>query len=108
MLLFFGLSVNVNRNRYIIDREAFYSTIMQLPLDLFNQWKSIHDRICSAYDELWLCIRDVLCADAPEGHVPEDMEDETGIDTKEILSYSWRGLKEARCVVSACPRHTID
>jgi hypothetical protein len=40
-----------------------------------------------------------LCADAPEGHVPEEMEEETSVDTKEILSYSWRGLKEARCVI---------
>ena len=37
----------------------------------------------------------VLCADAPEGHVPEDFDEEASLDTKEILSYSWRGLKEA-------------
>ena len=31
-----------------------------------------------------------------EGHVPEDMEEEPDLTTKDILSYSWRGLKEAR------------
>jgi hypothetical protein len=46
----------------------------------------------------WKIIQHILCADAPEGLVPDDMDDESSLDTKEILSYSWRGLKEARYV----------
>ncbi|KAF2714647.1 HEAT repeat protein-like protein [Pleomassaria siparia CBS 279.74] len=93
--------------RYIIDQEAFYPTIAALPVVQIEEWKKLHTRICTSYQTLWSCIRDVLCADAPEGHVPEDMEEETSIDTKEILSYSWRGLKEAsillRSMVSKAP-----
>ena len=40
----------------------------------------------------------MLCSDAPEGHVPEELEDELEINSKDILSYSWRALKEARFV----------
>jgi hypothetical protein len=49
-------------------------------------------------ESLWICVHQILCADAPEGHVPEEMDEEVSLDTKEILSYSWRGLKEARYV----------
>lgn len=48
-------------------------------------------------ETFWNTVQHILCADAPEGLVPEDMDDDTNMDTKEILSYSWRGLKEARC-----------
>lgn len=59
-------------------------------------WKQIHERIRVCFERLWSCIYTVLCADAPEGHVPDEIDEEASLDTKEILSYSWRGLKEAR------------
>ena len=77
-----------------------------------QQWKELHGRISTAIEKLWSCIRDVLCADAPEGHVPEELEEDQSLDTKEILSYSWRGLKEAsvllRSIVSKAPIGTSD
>jgi len=48
--------------------------------------------------DFWNSIQHILCADAPEGLVPDEMEEEASLDTKEILSYSWRGVKEARYV----------
>lgn len=30
--------------------------------------------------------------------MPDEIDEEASLDTKEILSYSWRGLKEARYV----------
>jgi len=45
---------------------------------------------------VWYCVRPILCNDAPEGHIPEDLDPESDIDTKDILSYSWRALREAR------------
>ena len=41
----------------------------------------------TSIESLWSCIYHVLCADAPEGHVPDEIEDEGSLDTKEILSY---------------------
>ncbi|KAF2126132.1 hypothetical protein P153DRAFT_425326 [Dothidotthia symphoricarpi CBS 119687] len=93
--------------RYIVDQDQFYSALSGMPIETFGKWKQFHDDIVGSFESLWLCIHHVLCADAPEGHVPEEMEEEASLDTKEILSYSWRGLKEAsvllRTVISKAP-----
>jgi hypothetical protein len=62
----------------------------------FNELKTIHNQLLDDCITTWNIVENVLSADAPEGHVPEDMDEEISLDTKEILSYSWRGLKEAR------------
>ena len=82
--------------RYVVDQPDFYSTISSLPPEVFTIWKRSHGEIVASIESLWSCVYHVLCADAPEGHVPDELEDESSLDTKEILSYSWRGLKEAR------------
>ncbi|KAF2277988.1 uncharacterized protein EI97DRAFT_415834 [Westerdykella ornata] len=93
--------------RYIMDQDDFYSTMAVLPTADLQLWKDIHDRILVGFERLWTCIQNVLCADAPEGHVPDEIEEESSLDTKEILSYSWRGLKEAsvllRTIISKAP-----
>lgn len=81
-----------------MDQEDFYTNISLLSYSDFQLWKGVHHRILTCFETLWSCMQDVLCADAPEGHVPEDFEEEASLDTKEILSYSWRGLKEARYI----------
>jgi len=43
-------------------------------------------------------VKDVLCNDSPEGHLPEDLEDVNSIDTKDVLSYSFRAIHESRSV----------
>ena len=53
-------------------------------------------RLDSAIIKTWNCMKAVLCDDAPEGFVPEELEDEADLTTKDILSYSWRALKESR------------
>ncbi|GME31296.1 Armadillo-like helical [Neofusicoccum parvum] len=72
-----------------------------------EHWKELHNRILTSLRSIWDCVRNILCVDAPEGHVPEDMEEEPDLTTKDILSYSWRGLKEAstllRVIVSKAP-----
>jgi hypothetical protein len=82
--------------RYVVDQPDFYPFISSLPPDVFVNWKRSHSDIVTSIESLWSCVYHVLCADAPEGHVPDELEDENSLDTKEILSYSWRGLKEAR------------
>lgn len=44
----------------------------------------------------WDCVRSLLCNDAPEGFLPEDIEEDVNIDTQDLLSYAWRALKESR------------
>jgi hypothetical protein len=88
--------------RFIIDHEQFYSSISQAAVTKLSQWKEAHDEILNCVEDFWACIQHILCADAPEGLVPDDIDEDVSLDTKEILSYSWRGLKEARCVHVTC------
>lgn len=92
---------------YIIDQPGFYSTLSSASEEAASQWHQLHNEIVASVESLWLCVHHVLCADAPEGHVPDEMEEEASLDTKEILSYSWRGLKEAstllRAIVTKAP-----
>lgn len=46
--------------------------------------------------EVWHLVRELLCNDAPDEMVAEDMDDETSITTKDVLSYAWRALRESR------------
>lgn len=93
--------------RYIVDEPGFYKSLAMLQEDQALQWKWLHERIFICLESVWYCVREILCNDAPEGHVPEDLEDEPGINTKDILSYSWRALKEAsallRAIISKAP-----
>ncbi|KAF1831253.1 hypothetical protein BDW02DRAFT_505741 [Decorospora gaudefroyi] len=93
--------------RYVVDRDEFYPLLASAPQDVFARWKRLHSDVVANVESLWSCVYHVLCADAPEGHVPDELEDEGSLDTKEILSYSWRGLKEAsvllRTLISKAP-----
>ncbi|KAF1936795.1 hypothetical protein EJ02DRAFT_438294 [Clathrospora elynae] len=93
--------------RYIVDQQDFYPSISSTSPKVLAKWIQLHEDIVRSIESLWSCVYHVLCADAPEGHVPDELEDEASLDTKEILSYSWRGLKEAsvllRSIISKAP-----
>jgi hypothetical protein len=57
-------------------------------------WRSIHERIVSICDRIWLEAKPVLCIDSPEGHSDEPTE-ELNVGPKDVLSYSWRSLRES-------------
>ena len=82
--------------RYIIDSRHFYSAVNSDTFEHRRTWQHFHTYLVNAIHRVWHCVHAVLCNDAPEGYVPEDMETEPDIDTKDILSFSWRALKEAR------------
>lgn len=84
--------------RYIVDQPDFYTTISSASQQSSTRWIRFHKETIDSIEIFWTYVHHVLCADAPEGHVPDELEEEASLDTKEILSYSWRGLKEARYV----------
>lgn len=45
---------------------------------------------------IWDVVKDVLCDDSPEGHLPDDLDEMEGLDTKNLLSYSFRAIDESR------------
>ena len=64
-----------------------------------DAWRSIHDRIVAICDRVWEEVRPVLCIDSPEGHTDEPTED-LSVGPKDVLSYSWRALRESRYVLA--------
>ncbi|KAI5362248.1 hypothetical protein Slin15195_G058990 [Septoria linicola] len=50
--------------------------------------------------QIWDLVKPILCDDAPEGYLPEELEESIN-DTKETLSYCWRALKEGSLLLGA-------
>ncbi|RCI10101.1 hypothetical protein L249_8411 [Ophiocordyceps polyrhachis-furcata BCC 54312] len=49
----------------------------------------------SLCERVWKAVRDVLCYDSPEGHLPHELEEVEGLETKSLLSFSFRAVNEA-------------
>jgi hypothetical protein len=62
------------------EEQKFEKILSRLELTLLHTWRSV---------------RHLLCNDAPEGFMPEEMEDDASLTTRDVLSYAWRGLKES-------------
>ncbi|KAL4875089.1 putative death-receptor fusion protein-domain-containing protein [Aspergillus karnatakaensis] len=65
-----------------------------------EHWRSINTRISSICDRIWDEVKPHLCIDSPEGHAAEPIED-LKVGPKDILSYSWRALRESSMLVHA-------
>ncbi|KAL2164432.1 hypothetical protein VTH06DRAFT_3648 [Thermothelomyces fergusii] len=52
-------------------------------------------RVFFCAQHIWFVVKDILCDDSPEGHLPEEYEDIEGLDTKNLLSYSFRAVHES-------------
>lgn len=55
----------------------------------------LQHRILQCCTRIWTAVEEVLCNDSPEGHLPTDVEEMDVIDTKDILSYSFRAIHES-------------
>jgi hypothetical protein len=94
-----GLDSRLTQHRYIVDQDGFYPSIANEAADARRNWVEAHNELITSFESLWSIVYNVLCADAPEGNVPDEVDEAANMDTREVLSYSWRGLKEARCVL---------
>jgi hypothetical protein len=86
----------LKHNRHILNSPGIYVQIEEMSDEDRTIWLEIHRRTSLALLGTWEVVKTVLCIDAPEGHVPEDLEDVHDLTTKDVLSYSWRALAEAR------------
>ena len=69
---------------------------------------SIQARIVKNCERVWQIVKHVLCDDSPEGHIPEDLEDGGGVsnlDSKDLLSYSFRSINESSNTMRAIVMH---
>ncbi|RYO81329.1 hypothetical protein DL766_004480 [Monosporascus sp. MC13-8B] len=63
--------------------------------DYLSHLESLQDRAIACCDRIWQAVRHILCDDSPEGHLPEELEEVEGLDTKGLLSYSFRAIHES-------------
>ncbi|KAF1983102.1 hypothetical protein K402DRAFT_407216 [Aulographum hederae CBS 113979] len=85
--------------RYIIEESGIYVSIRKSCLARLSEWKSLHQRLLRLLHDIWGCVQKILCDDAPEGYEPDELEDDTTLTTKDVLSYCWRALKEASSLI---------
>lgn len=56
-------------------------------------------RVVGLCEQIWEVVSYVLCDDSPEGNLPEELENIEGLDTKGLLSYSFRAIHESSNLV---------
>ena len=61
-----------------------------------DRWSNLQFRMLDSCVRVWRIVRDILCNDSPEGYLPSDIREVERVDTKEVLSYSFRAVHESR------------
>src|SRR2546421_9284706 len=84
--------------RYILGSQSFYTVLHNSPYERCK-WPLLLQRIIRCCCSVWDAVSKVLCNDAPEGYIGDELEDESGIDTKNLLSYCFRATAESRYVI---------
>ncbi|KAK7414512.1 hypothetical protein QQX98_006623 [Neonectria punicea] len=74
---------------------------MQFSESELQSVQALQDRLVTCGERVWVAVRDILCDDSPEGHLPQDLEEVDGLDTRDILSYSFRAIHEASNLMRA-------
>ncbi|KAJ5908778.1 Armadillo-like helical [Penicillium taxi] len=83
--------------RQIVLMPSFHSYLTQ---EGSIAWRSVHDRIVAICDKVWQQVKPFLCDDSPEGN-SDDLNEELSVGPKDILSYSWRSLRESSLLLHA-------
>ncbi|OAQ99528.1 hypothetical protein LLEC1_02531, partial [Akanthomyces lecanii] len=52
-------------------------------------------RLLECCQRVWASVQYILCDDSPEGHLPSELEELEGLDTKGLISYSFRSIHES-------------
>lgn len=58
--------------------------------------RPLQSGLVSCCERVWKAVMRVLCDDSPEGHLPQELEEVEGIETKSLLSFSFRAVHESR------------
>ncbi|KAI9043885.1 THADA/TRM732 family protein [Aspergillus affinis] len=91
---------HVSALRYIVAMTDFHILISDPESPNPENWRSTHARIVFVCDKIWNEVKPVLCIDSPEGHSDEPAEG-LSVGPKDILSYSWRALRESSLLLHA-------
>ncbi|TVY81647.1 tRNA (cytidine(32)-2'-O)-methyltransferase non-catalytic subunit TRM732 [Lachnellula suecica] len=63
--------------------------------EAWGKWDDFIQRMVRSCSGIWEAVKNILCNDSPEGHLPQDIEELDAIDTKDVLSYSFRAVHES-------------
>ncbi|CAL3968679.1 unnamed protein product [Diplocarpon coronariae] len=76
------------------------------PVDFSNseQLGNLQRRMVDCCWKIWGAVKGILCNDSPEGYLPQDLDEVNDLDTKDILSYSFRAVHESRQVIKEISR----
>jgi hypothetical protein len=66
-----------------------------------EEWANVHEFILLLCCRIWKEVKSVLCNDSPEGHLLDDINT---VDTKDVLSYSFRAVHESRYQPQNCAK----
>ena len=58
--------------------------------------QALQERLVDYCERIWVAVRDILCDDSPEGHLPQELEEVDDLNTRDVLSYSFRSIHESR------------
>ncbi|EPE28716.1 ARM repeat-containing protein [Glarea lozoyensis ATCC 20868] len=61
----------------------------------WTKWSNLQQRMVLLASRIWAAVQEVLCNDSPEGHLPQELDEMDAVDTKNILSYSFRAVHES-------------
>ncbi|KAH7412798.1 putative death-receptor fusion protein-domain-containing protein [Cadophora sp. MPI-SDFR-AT-0126] len=64
-------------------------------LDYHRELETLQHRMASYCSRVWQAVKDILCNDSPEGYLPEELDELEDVDTKDVLSYSFRAVHES-------------
>ena len=77
----------------------FHSLISTDTANSNTPWRSFHDRTVAICNAIWSAVGIVLCVDSPEREHENTADEPMG--PKDILSCSWRALRESRYGIGA-------
>ncbi|KAK0121786.1 hypothetical protein ONS95_010069 [Cadophora gregata] len=64
-------------------------------LSCHSELEVLQERMANCCSRVWHAVKDILCNDSPEGYLPEDLDEVEEVDTKDVLSYSFRAIHES-------------
>ncbi|EGX94401.1 HEAT repeat protein [Cordyceps militaris CM01] len=76
---------------------SMWQVVSELPLaeaDL-RAVGTLQTRLLDCCRRAWASVQYILCDDSPEGHLPSELEELEGLDTKGLISYSFRSIHES-------------
>lgn len=76
---------------------SMWQVVSELPLSQedLQAVEKLQERLLECCKRAWATVKYILCDDSPEGHLPSELEELEGLDTKGLISYSFRSIHES-------------